>query len=478
MSLALDLDVRQRSGSIAIVGAGFSGTALAVRLLREPPPWPCRIVLIERTGIFGRGLAYSDRFVDATLNVPATRMSLDERRPDDFREYVRSRVSRPWPDEFMPRAVYGDYLEHSLREAARGAATRVQLVRMNGTAESVSDPRQDGRRHVTLAGGQSMLADAVVLAVGHFAPRPLDALQALGASGLYVNDPWTQDISSRKFDRVLLVGTGLTMADVACKLAAGEHRPDQIVAVSRRGLVSRARLHTLPVGPAVALDCDDLNTARTLREMVAIVRKIMTQAGAHGADWRDVMLALRERVPDLWQRLDDADRKRFVRHVQPYWDVHRHQLPPQVGRKVQSLATTNRLCFRAARIASARVVHGRAVVDLRARGSSRIEPDTFDLIINCSGPDADPRRVDSRLIRSMLAKGQLAADESGLGVRADSQGRLVGRSGLGQSGLYYLGPWLRARDFEATAVHELRRHATALARLLRTGADLSAARIN
>ena len=136
MSAALDTSVRQRSTTIAIIGAGFSGTALAARLLREPPPWPCRIVLIERSGVFGRGLAYSGRFADASLNVPAARMSMDERRPDDFLEYVRSHRVEPQglDDEFLPRALYGDYLEARLGESARNGAMRVQLVRMSGTA--------------------------------------------------------------------------------------------------------------------------------------------------------------------------------------------------------------------------------------------------------------------------------------------------------------------------------------------------------
>jgi uncharacterized NAD(P)/FAD-binding protein YdhS len=40
------------------------------------------------------------------------------------------------------------------------------------------------------------------------------------------------------------------------------------------------------------------------------------------------------------------------------------------------------------------------------------------------------------------------------------------RDGVPVDRLCYLGPWLRARDWEATAVPELREHATGLARLL------------
>ena len=43
---------------IAIVGAGFTGTLLAVHLLREAKA-PLAIHLIEQHGWFGRGVAYS-----------------------------------------------------------------------------------------------------------------------------------------------------------------------------------------------------------------------------------------------------------------------------------------------------------------------------------------------------------------------------------------------------------------------------------
>ena len=329
---------------------------------------------------------------------------------------------------------------------------------------------------MTLADGQSVLADTTVLAIGHFASRPVDALRPLGSSGLYVNDPWTTPFAVRSSDRVLLVGTGLTMADVACKLAATDGGPKEIVAISRRGLLSKPRPAAVPIGPALALNPGALRSARTLREMVSRVRLLMAQAEAHGTDWRDVMLALREHVPDWWRRLDCNDRKRFIRHVQPYWDVHRHQTPPQVGRRLQALMAERRLCVRAARIVSARAVNGGVAVGLRARGAAVVEPTTFQLVINCSGPDTDPRRAESPLLRSMLATGQVTPDETGLGLQVDAHGRLVGRHGGAERGLYYLGPWLRSRDLEATAVQELRQHATGLAERLRGGVDLAVAR--
>ena len=61
---------------IAIVGAGFSGTLLALHLLRRCPPGS-KITLIERGVQFGRGAAYSTGNPSHLLNVPAGKMSGD-----------------------------------------------------------------------------------------------------------------------------------------------------------------------------------------------------------------------------------------------------------------------------------------------------------------------------------------------------------------------------------------------------------------
>ena len=457
----------RNSTTIAIVGAGFSGTALAVRLLRDPPLEPCRVVIIERSGRFGGGLAYAGHAAKALLNVPAARMSIDESRPDDFLDYLRSRGILAWPEEFVPRTLYGEYLEARLRDAAATAPRPVNLVRAIGDVSSMSRRPGSPRWAVKLADGRSVLADSVVLAIGHFRPRTPAALSELASTDFYVADPWLLRPEDRRAERVLLVGTGLTMADAACDLADHPQGPREIVAVSRRGLLSRQRLGSMPVAPVESLEFASLDRAQDLRGMTSSVRSIVAEAEAAGIDWRDVMVALRERVPDLWRRLPTDDRARFLRHLQPYWDVHRHQLPPRVGRRVQELIDQGRLRILAGRITAAEVRDGQAIVSLRTRGGRDEQAARFDRVINCTGPDADPRRVESSLVRNLVAGGHMVPDATGTGIAVDDEFRVVGIDGAATDGLRYLGPWLRARDLEATAVHELRRHATSLAAQLR-----------
>src|SRR5918998_636440 len=96
--------------TIVIVGGGFSGTLTAAHLLRGEWPGGLHVVLVNRSGPLARGVAYGTRSTAHVLNVPAARMS------------------DPSVDagSFVPRSLFGDYLEWVLREAvaARPAATR------------------------------------------------------------------------------------------------------------------------------------------------------------------------------------------------------------------------------------------------------------------------------------------------------------------------------------------------------------------
>jgi uncharacterized NAD(P)/FAD-binding protein YdhS len=68
------------------------------------------------------------------------------------------------------------------------------------------------------------------------------------------------------------------------------------------------------------------------------------------------------------------------------------------------------------------------------------------------------------LVQQLLAEGLMRPDALGLGVETGADCAVLGADGKPTPGLYYIGPWLRAGFWEATAVPELRRFAAAIAR--------------
>src|SRR4029077_12765687 len=96
-----------RAWHIAIIRAGFSGTALAIHLLREATsamsPRQVRITLVDPRPEIGAGVAYATRDYPYPLNVAAGQMSVDGSRPGDFLEYLKTQGIHAAPGDYLPR---------------------------------------------------------------------------------------------------------------------------------------------------------------------------------------------------------------------------------------------------------------------------------------------------------------------------------------------------------------------------------------
>ncbi len=453
--------------TIAIIGAGFSGTATAVHLLRRARS-PVRIVLIDDQPEIAAGLAYAPGHGDCLLNVPAGQMSLDASSPDELVDFALRQGMQIGPQEFLSRALYGRYLCESLQRAR--ASSGMECTRVWGRVARLAQFHNRARSwRIDLEDGHLILADEVVLAIGNPRPSRLPALQAIRGTSWYVHDPWgewPQETLQTAPRRVLLLGTGLTMADVALRLALRGSEPPEILALSRRGRLPQAQTEFNRASLLTDAVATLRGSAGSLRSLVSVVHGLSHQLNGVGGDWREVINAVRKIAPELWAALNAEDRRRFLRHVRPVWDVHRHRLPPVAAQELQRLQAAGRLTVQAGSIESAEVTRGGIEVAWRRRGTQQRERATFGRLFNCTGPDYNPARSGNPLVQSLLAKGLIAVDPLELGIQVATDGEVVSADGRIVKGLYYIGPWLRARDWEATAVPELREHARRLAERL------------
>ena len=448
--------------TVAIVGAGFSGVMTAVHLLRGDPPRPLRVVMVNRSGAMARGVAYGTNSPAHLLNVPAGKMSALPDDPGHFVRFAQSRDPSVTPGTFVRRSLYGEYLEHLLAEsAARRPHSLEQLV----TEVRGLEPDRAWATIVT-ADGRRVTVDRVVMAVGHYPPaHPREFSPAFVASRYYVRDPWTAGAMETIPANlpVLLVGTGLTTLDVALALHA--RGVAGAVAVSRRGLLPRTHDPEVPP-PAAEHRPPCLEFARTSAGYARAVRRHVRTVEAAGGNWRQVIDSIRAITPRLWQRLKPAERERFVRHVRPFWEVHRHRASPETGAAVAALLKSGWLTVHAGRLLGAEVAGGAAEVAVRLRGTGERRVLRVGAVLNCTGPAADIRKVGDPLLDYLFHWGQARPDPLGLGIDVSDDGAVVSRRGEPSRVLYYVGPLLRARDGEGTAVPELRVYAARLARTI------------
>jgi len=445
---------------VAVIGGGFTGAMTAAHLLRFAGR-PIEVVLFEPRAEAGRGLAYSTIDEGHLLNVPAGRMGA---WPDDiggFHRWASARITGVCEGAFLPRGSFGQYVTEQLDHAASAARSGVRLVRI---ADSVAalHVQKDG---VQIRGEQVPLAidvDHVVLALGSGPPRrpaPFhDADAPFQRSGRILH-PFDQTAMNRitMDDRVLVVGTGLTMFDVAVSLERRGFR-GQMTAISRRGRMPLPhRAHDVPAFVKDwAASLVDRGMSDHIAALVRQVRAAVHLAQSAGADWRGVVDAMRPHLPALWGGLPRAERARFVSRIAAYWDVHRHRCAPQIASTIDRMLADGRLIVRAGRVrsveANGKVFH----VQVTPRGGDVEIRHDADHIVLCAGPECDVTQWRTPLMRQLLADDIVTADDLRLGVRTSAEGHPLNASGDPNPRITVVGPLRKADLWESTAVPELR----------------------
>ncbi len=449
----------ERRWDVVVVGGGASGTLLATQLLRNARG-PLRVALVERSERVGPGLAYSTESASHLLNVPAGRMSAFPEDPEHFLRWMRRSAPETGPGDFVQRRRYGRYLESVLREAREGAAPGIHLETVAGEVVSVSRSGEGAR--VTLAGGTALQARTVVLAVGNALPADLPVRDhGLYASPRYVRSPWLAGALRhiQPHHSVMLVGSGLTMVDTVLSLAERNHE-GRIHAVSRHGLLPHVHRPGVTAGRAV-----EVSGPPRVRALLRALRHEVREA-PEGSDWRGVMDALRPRTASLWSELTEPERRRFLRHLRAWWDVHRHRMAPEVNETVVQLQRVGLLRIHAGRVRGF-LPTGPEWVEVRVQPRGLGWEGTFRVqhVINCTGPDCSIARGHP-LLRGLLEAGLVQADALGLGLATDASGALLDAHGRASDLLFTLGPLRRGELWESTAVPEIRTQAHALAREL------------
>ena len=432
---------------VAIVGAGFSGTLLAVNLMRLGVD----VVMVERDGSqVAKGLAFGTRRPEHLLNVRASNMSAF---PDDLGHFLRwmGFASNDQANRFVPRLAYGSYLRELLVDALSASPDKALIQK----GEAIGARFDADAITLNLKGGGSVSCRALVLALGNFPPPVLPLLEGLPA-GQCFTDPWAPDAMEgvRDLDHIVLLGTGLTAADMMVSLN-GAGFTGRITAISRRGLKPRSHAETGPsVRPASEPDAKGSWLLRAVRQ----------RADAIG--WRAAIDELRPHTQHLWRRHDEAAQRRFLRHLRPYWDVHRHRLAPAVAKQIEALEQAGRLEVMAGKLLDAQSDGDRILLRWRPRGSDEEQTLTADRIIVCTGPEGDLSRVQEPLLRDLMVQGRVRPDAHRLGLDVERSGRVYDAEGNPQDRLFAVGPLTKGEAWEIVAVPDIRRQVWDLARYL------------
>jgi uncharacterized NAD(P)/FAD-binding protein YdhS len=423
---------------VAIVGAGASGTILAAQLARRG----IASCLIDGSGLAGQGIAYSTGDPAHLLNVRAEGMSAWAHDTAHFATRVEEQGGSP--RDFAERRFFGRYLRGIMDEAIASRLT-------THVPATVTGAMHDSSWHVQLADGSVIEADVLVLANGNQQPEPLAALRQAG--NRLIANPWGAEARAAIADlaetgaSALIVGTGLTMVDVAVSLDAAGYC-GRALALSRRGLIPRAHADCT----AAAIDLDDVPKGE-VGALLGWLRRRSAEVG-----WRAAVDGLRPHSHALWQSLDAGQQRRFMRHARPWWDVHRHRIAPQIAQRIAGMIANGHLEIVAARLISAESQSDAVRVNFRRRGQPGPHAIEVAYIFNCTGPLHVMSRTGNPLLANLIEGGWIEPDQLDIGIAVDERSRATTAPRL-----WALGPLTKGRYWEIIAVPDIRDQAALVA---------------
>ena len=438
-------ELPMRPSRIAIAGGGAAGVLVATNLLRLGGAG-LEIVVVEPRVELGLGVAYATRDPWHRLNVPASIMSAFPDDPDHFRRWLDV------PGESFPRRLdYGRYLQAAFADAV---ATSGAVLRHERATVERLEPDGDGVT-LRLSSGDTLTADALVLATGLELPPRLGYLDPLVGDTRVVLDPWVPGALDGVADEdvVAVIGSSLTAIDVTGSIL-NAHPGATVIALSRHGDLPRH--HEDPWRPRLP------QPAFTVEEFLAFDSPFdaaVERVRSFGDDWPRAVDSLRPIAQALWMAMDDDLRRSFLAHYRHPWEIHRHRVAAEIGRDLDRWIAAGRFAVRGAAIQRVESDGGR----LRIVG----ETDTWtaDRIVVAVGPDPDA--TASQLLGAAIRAGWLRPGPMGIAIDVDpATGRVLDADGDPTLPAYAMGALRKGVLWETIAIPEIRDQAADVARRL------------
>lgn len=429
---------------LAIVGCG----ATAVTFLRSfiqccisKKLNDLTIIIFEPAETLGVGLAYQDDFDSLLINRSAQTMSAHPTKLNEFYLWLQKNPkflqtelnSAECPDQpiFPPRKVFGFYLNDILKKTinkARRNRLSIKIVK-----EAVEDIQPGPPFDICTTKQKKFTVDYLILALGH--NQPLD-IYKLGKTTSYINSPYPLNKSLLHIpgDQTIgVIGNSLTAIDVVLSLHHLKHQA-KITMLSRAHIFPRVRglqsQHTLKYLTEAAIrERKEKFGKFTLRDVLRLLRKDLKQYGyqwktlfvakqktikyedvlieeiLHAYQeikWQSILSATNEIIEEIWNHLDFASKRNFLRNFQRIWLNIRSPIPVKNATILLHLLKQKNLSMETG-LKNLEFQKIKKAYEATFEDRKKL---SFDWIINASGPAREVGANDDLLFK-LIQKGMV-----------------------------------------------------------------------
>ncbi len=455
---------------VGIIGGGFTGTMTAVQLIKQTD-LPVEIIIINEAGSLNRGVAYNPYSKEHLLNVVTTKMSAFADQPNHFLNWIMARPDFSSSDEnivanaFMPRYLYGEYLENIWQEALQMASSKdikVQVIN-----DKVTDiDKYESCITVYFKSKKTVTVDYCVIATGNQEPANVKICNMSFYDSInYFKNSWLSDCVNnvRKIKSILIIGNGLTMVDTVLGLLENNYK-GKIYSISPNGFNILPHRHN---GLKYNKLVEELHDKAGLLEVFSLVHKHIKKVRKFGVSAEAVIDSIRPYTQQIWKRFSIEEKKTFMARFRHLWGVARHRIPLHIHDKLQKLRIEGRLKIIAGKLLDIEDESGVITVEYYNKKNGHKENLKVSRVINCSGPDSNIEKMDMNFLQNCFFKNIITQDELKLGILANTETfEIINNKGEQSNNLFTLGSNLRGQLWESTAVNELRSQSESLATII------------
>lgn len=448
---------------IGIIGGGFCGMMTATRLV-ENATIPLEIVLIEPNPEIGKGIAYQSYSDQHLLNVITSKMSAYDENPNHFLDWVMSQDPYRSEDRellsraFLPRNLFGKYLSDIWKNTLQLAELKKINIKIIQDVVSDFDIEENSITIFTKK-NQEIKVDYGILATGNSLPRnpKIKNINFYKEKSNYHQNPWGLESikNSKKEQKVLIIGNGLTMVDTVFGLME-DGFSGKIISLSPNGF------HLLPHrgnGIVYTKLLEEISENLSLNDFAKTIIKHIRIVRKYGLSAEPVIDSLRPMTQKFWISFSEDQKKKFLSRFRYLWNIARHRIPLHSHDKIQQYRTSGIL----------QPITGK-LIDFTQKGNG-IEVTYFDKkqnkehhvlvdrVINCTGPESDFSKLENSFIKNKINEGLLVQDSFKLGLGSHLENfNLKNKEGIVYPHFFTVGSLLKGELWESTAVGDIRIH--------------------
>lgn len=453
---------------IGIIGAGFSGIMTAVQLILHSDH-SIHIEIIDKRANLCKGIAYSPYSKVQLLNVITAKMSAFPQHPNHFLEWIMKRPDFAEKDEvviansFMPRYLYGEYLEDIWKQTLEIAEQK--NIRISIKDAFVNDLSIHSYKvALQLDNEEKLTVDYCVMATGNLPPANVKIENPdFFKSKNYFQNPWKKECVTNLHNDlpVLILGNGLTMVDTVLGLLEN-HFNNEIYSLSPNGFNILPHRHN---GLKYSKLIEELPAEKSLYSIFSLIHKHVKSVRQFGVSAEPVIDSIRPFTQAIWRGFSDAEKKTFMLKLRHVWGVARHRIPLHIHDKLQQIRIEGKLKVIAGRVKNISENDEGIFVQYLDKKENALKSIKVSRIINCTGPESDFLHADNSLLKNALLNGIIAQDKLKLGLNTDVNTlEVVSKEGKNQENIFTIGSNVKGELWESTAVNELRVQAESLAK--------------